>query len=115
MRTEPYKDFRDSGFKHPVPNNETPGRKTELLLNSNNEIVNFGQHTFFVNIGGNVRAKGFSSGGNSKNDTQAQVYLQFRLKVIFNEKEYFSKPLGKIKMFCVAHADGNSNISFKLQ
>ncbi len=113
--------IKTSGFKHPVNASKYyPKRQTEIRLNSANEMLDFGQEYFFKkhfdwqgNFSG-PRANGLMRKATNYNNTQAQVYLQFRIKWVLNGKEYHSKPLQKLCMiFSMLPQNGNV-ISYKL-
>ena len=113
--------IKKSGYKHPIHASEDyPQRQTEILLNSTNQMLDFGQEFFFKKhfdwqgTFTGPRANGLMAKATNQNNTQAQVYLQFRLKWVLNGKEYYSKPLKRLRMiFSMLPINGNV-ISYKL-
>lgn len=91
---------KGSGFKHGIfPDPQNPKRPSEILINNEEMILNFGQAFYFKTP--QFPDSGPSALGMSyKNSTKFRswVYLRFRLKLVKGDKVFYSKPKGIIEM-----------------
>jgi hypothetical protein len=109
-----------SGFRSQLDNEvAVNGRPTELPILSTTKVLDIAQEKYFAFDNSRIRATGM--GRQNRIGNRASVYLQFRLKVIKNDKIYISKPLQTLQMICKYDNAQNINpstpirISYKLK
>ena len=91
---------KKSGFKHGIfPDIQNPKRPSEILITSEEMILDFGQ-AFYFQPPTFPDSEPIALGMGKKNSTKHRswVYLRFRLKLVKGDKVFYSKPKGVIDM-----------------
>lgn len=89
--------YRTAGVASPLID-----RPNEMRIHSRKEVFDFKLENFFhlddKRTPNYIRANGFSN--QSPNGDRAYIKLEFKIKAVFNDKIYYSKPLRELQVNC---------------